>query len=109
MIGGGAKRRVWIFGDRLCVIEMERKGMGKEEYRACCFLEGRVVKDQELALANECGNGIVDSERLGAEVDMYGDVDVDRDAVGEDGVLADTLMGSPAASVRTKVSGAGCG
>ena len=83
--------------------------MGKVEYLACCFLAEGVARDRELALANECGNGIVDSERLGAEVDMYGDVDVDRDAVGEDDVLAATLMGSPATSVRMKVSGAGCG
>ena len=75
----------------------------------CCFLGERVVRDQELALVNECGNRIVDSKRLGVDVDMYGDVDVDQDAVGEDDVLAATLMGSPAASVRMKVSGGGCG
>lgn len=67
----------------------------------CHFLGERVVRDRELALANECANGIVDSERLGA--------DVDRDAVGEDDAVAATLMGSPVASVRMKVSGAGCG
>ena len=87
---------------------MERKGVGKAESQVCCFLGERVVRDRELALANECGNGIVDSERLGADVDMYRDVDVDQDAIGENDVLAATLMGSPAASVQMKVSGAGC-
>lgn len=115
LTGGSAKRRVWNFGDRFWVIEMERKGLGKAEYRACCFLGGRLVGGREFALVNEFGNGIADSERRwGVSFDMYGVVgvmhgtlDVGSDAVDRNEVLADTVMRSPEASVRTEVSEAG--
>lgn len=73
---------------------------------------------RELALANECGKGIADSEwKRGvpsdmygaANMDMYGAFGVGSDATDENKVLANIVMGSPATSVPTEVSKAGCG
>lgn len=77
--------------------------------RASSLWERR-VGGQDPAFANEHGKGIVDPPwRLGVELEPYTAAEVDRNAVDENDVLEDTVMGSRTASVRMEVSRVGRG